>query len=79
MYKKTDQVPPSVQVAAVSVVALVACTLANDACADRLSTEPNVGKETLSTSIAAIVERIRAGEPKLLPQLPHKPKMAFGN
>ena len=79
MYNKTNRVPPSAQVATVSLVALVACALANDARASRLPTDPSVGKGKLSTSIAAIAERVRAGEPKLLPQLPLKPKMAWRN
>jgi hypothetical protein len=79
MSKKADRVPLTVQVAAVSLVALVACALANDARANRLPTEPSVGEGKLSTSIAAIAERVRAGEPKLLPQLPPKPKMAWRN
>lgn len=78
MSNKADRIPPSIQVAAVSLVALVACALANDARANQLPTEPGLeGK--LSTSIAAITERVRAGEPTLLPQLPPKPKMAWRN
>jgi hypothetical protein len=76
MSNKTDRVTPWVQVAAVSLVALVACALANDARA--IPTEPSVGGK-LSTSIAAITERVRAGEPTLLPRLPPKPKMAWRN
>jgi hypothetical protein len=79
MYNKTNRVPPWAQVAAVSLVALVACALAKDAHAHRLPTEPSVGEGKLSTSIAAIAERVRAIEPKLLPQLLPKPKMAFRN
>ena len=50
MYNKTNRVPPSAQVAAVSLVALVACALAKDARAHRLPTEPSVGEGKLSTA-----------------------------
>jgi hypothetical protein len=79
MSKNAEHVSRSGYVAAVSLVALVAGALANHAHASGLATEPHVGYGKLSTRIAAIVEHIRAGEPKLLSQIPPAPKMAWRN
>jgi len=75
-----DQTPTSVQVVAVvSLVALVACALANDAHASRPPVESGVADAELSARVGTIIKCVRAGEPTLLPQLPPKPKMAWGN
>ena len=80
MPSKPDRTPTSVQAAAaVSLVALVACALASDAHASRLPVEPGVADGELSARVGTIIERVRAGEPTLLPQLPPEPKMAWRN
>ena len=80
MSSKPDRTPTSVQAAAaVSLVALVACALASDAHASRLPVEPGVADGELSARVGTIIERVRAGEPTLLPQLPPEPKMAWRN
>jgi hypothetical protein len=80
MSSKPNRTPTSVQAAAaVSLVALVACALANDAHASRLPVEPGVAGGELSARVGTIIKRVRAGEPTLLPQLPREPKMAWGN
>ena len=80
MPSKPDRTPTSVQTAAaVSLVALVACVLASDAHASRLPVEPGVADGELSARVGTIIERVRAGEPTLLPQLPPEPKMAWRN
>jgi hypothetical protein len=68
--------PASLQGAAVvTVVAAVACALACDARASRLPVEPSAGDQ-LSARVAAIVERIRLREPRLLRDLPPEAKIA---
>lgn len=80
MSSKPNRTPTSVQtVAAVSLVALVACALANDAHASRLPVEPGVADAELSARVGTIIKHVRASEPTLLPQLPPKPKMAWSN
>ena len=79
MSSKPDRTPTSVQAAPVSLVALVACALASDAHASRLPVEPGVAHGGLSARVGRIIERVRAGEPTLLPQLPPEPKMAWRN
>ncbi len=59
-----------------SLVAAVACVLANDALASRSSAEPGVGEQQLSTRVATIVERIRLVDPTLLRDLPPDKKIA---
>ena len=44
-----------------------------------LPVEPGVADGKLSARIGTIIERVRAGEPTLLPQLPPEPKMAWPN
>jgi hypothetical protein len=76
MSSKPDRTPTSVQAAAaVSLVALVACALASDAHASRLPVEPGVAD---GQRVGTIIERVRAGEPTLLPQR-REPKMAWRN
>jgi hypothetical protein len=80
MSSKPDRTPTSVQAAAaVSLVALVACALANDAHAGRPPVEPGVADAELSARVGTIVKCVRAREPTLLPQLPPEPKMAWSN
>jgi hypothetical protein len=80
MSSKPNRTPASVQATAtVSLVALVACALANDAHASRLPVQPSVADGALSERVGTIIRRVRAGEPTLLPQLPREPKMAWGN
>jgi hypothetical protein len=80
MSSKPDRTPTSVQAAtAVSLVAIVACALANDAHASLLPVEPGVADGGLSVRVGTIIQRVRAGEPKLLSQLPREPKIAWGN
>jgi hypothetical protein len=80
MSRKPDRTPTSVQAAAaVSLVALVVCALANDAHASRLPVEPGVVDGELSARVGTIIQHVRAGKPTLLPQLPPEPKMAWGN
>jgi hypothetical protein len=80
MSSKPNGRPTSVQAAAaVSLVALIACALANDAHASRLPVEPGVVDGELSARVGTIIKRVRAGEPTLLPQLPPEPKMAWSN
>jgi hypothetical protein len=62
--------------AVVTLVAAVACALASDACASRLPVEPSAGEQELSARVAAIVERIRLGEPTLPRDLPPEAKIA---
>jgi hypothetical protein len=50
--------------------------LASDAVATRLSAEPSAGERDLSARVAAIVERIRLGEPTLQRDLPPEVKIA---
>jgi hypothetical protein len=80
MSSKPDRTPTSVRAAAaVPLVALVACALASDAHASRLPVEPGFADGELSARVGTIIERVRAGEPTLLPQLPPEPKMAWRN
>jgi|SoimicmetaTmtHAB_FD_contig_31_10176231_length_461_multi_1_in_0_out_0_1 hypothetical protein len=79
MSKNPELVSRLVRVSAVSLVALVAGALANDAQASRLATAPNLGEGKLPARVAAIVEHIRAAEPTFLSQLPSAPKMAWRN
>jgi hypothetical protein len=80
MSSEPDRTPTSVQaVAVVSLVALFACALANDAHASRLPVKPGVADGELSAHVGTIIKRVRAGEPTLLPQLPPEPKMAWSN
>lgn len=80
MSSKPDRTSTSVQAAAAaSLVALVACALANGAHASRLPVEPCVADGELSARVRTIIQRVRAGEPTLLSQLPREPKMAWGN
>lgn len=80
MSSKPDRTPTSVRAAtAVSLVALVACALANDAHASRLPVDQGVADGDLSARVGMIIKRVRTGEPTLLPRLPPKPKMAWGN
>lgn len=80
MSSKPDRIPTSLQAAgAVSLVALVACALASEAHANRLPVEPGIASGELSARVGTIIERVRAGEPTLLPQLPPEPKMAWRN
>jgi hypothetical protein len=80
MSSKPARTPTPVQAAAaVSLVALVACALANDAHASRLPVELGVADGKLSARVGMIIKRVRAGEPTLLSRLPREPKMAWGN
>lgn len=80
MSSKPDRTLTSVQAAAaVSIVALVACALANDAHASRLPIEPGVADGGLSARVGTIIKRVRACEPTLPPRLPPEPKMAWSN
>ena len=80
MSSKPDRTPSSAQVAAaVPLVALVACALASDAHASRVPVEPGFADGELSARVGTIIERVRAGEPTLLPQLPSEPKMTWRN
>jgi hypothetical protein len=76
---KPDRTPASVQAAAFSLVALVACALADDAHANRLAVEPRVADGELSARVGTIIKRVRASEPTLQSQLPPEPKMAWSN
>jgi hypothetical protein len=60
----------------VSLVAAVACALATDTHASRLETNANVGEQELTTRVARIVERIEAGDPALVRDLPPENKIA---
>ena len=80
MSSKADRIPNSLHAAAAaSLVAFVACALASNAHASRLSVELGVADGELSARVGTIIERVRAGEPTLLPQLPAEPKMAWRN
>jgi hypothetical protein len=80
MSSKPDRTTNSVQTAAaVSLVVLVACALANDAHAKQLPAEPGVADSALSARIGAIVNRVNAGQPTFRSQLPRELKMAWGN
>jgi hypothetical protein len=80
MSSKPDRTPTPVQAAAaVSLVALVACALTNNAHASRLPVEPSVADGELSARVGTIIKRVRAGEHMFLPQLPPEPKIAWRN
>jgi len=59
-----------------SLVVVVACALASDALASSPPAEPSAHERDLSARAAAIVERIRLGDPTLVPALPPETKMA---
>jgi hypothetical protein len=61
---------------AVSLVAAVACGLANDALASRSPAKPTAGHPELSARIAAIVDHVRLMDPALTPNLLPEQKIA---
>lgn len=79
MSNKPDRTPPSIQLAAVSLVAAVACVLAGSAHASRRPASASLDDHELSARVAAIAARVRADETRLLPHLPPEPKMAWRN
>ena len=81
MSSKPDRTPSSVQVAAaVPLVLLVACALASDAHASQVPVEPGFADGGLCGALSDdSIERVRAGEPSLLPQLPSGPRMTWRN
>jgi hypothetical protein len=58
------------EIAATSLVAIVACALASEALASPSPAAPGPGQRDLSARVAAIVERINLGEPTLIRGLP---------
>jgi hypothetical protein len=72
-----DRKPPVAHGAAIaSLVAVVACALAGDALARQSPAEPTVAEPELAARVAAIAERIRSAEPRLVRELPPEVKIA---
>jgi hypothetical protein len=59
-----------------SLIGVVACALAGDALASLPPTQSSAREGDLSTRVAAIVVRIRLGDPALVPALPPERKIA---
>jgi hypothetical protein len=62
--------------AVASLVTAVACALASDALAGLPSTQSSAHERELPARVAAIVERVRLGDPMLIPILPQETKTA---
>jgi hypothetical protein len=63
-------------IAVVSLVAAVACALTSDALAVLPSAQSSAHERELPARVAAIVERVRLGDPTLVPTLPQETKIA---
>jgi hypothetical protein len=59
-----------------SLVTAVACALTSDALADLPSAQSSAHERELPARVAAIVERVRLGDPTLVPTLPQETKIA---
>jgi hypothetical protein len=62
--------------AVVSLVAAVACALTHDALAGLPPAQSSAHERALPARVAAIVERVRLGDPTLVPALPQETKIA---
>jgi hypothetical protein len=58
------------EIAATSLVAILACALASEALASRSPAAPGARERDLAARVATIVERISLGEPTLIRGLP---------
>jgi hypothetical protein len=74
----SDQIRPHPRhgPAVVSLIAALTCAFASDASASRPPATARVDSDQLVARVAAIVERIRLGEPTLLRDLPPDAKVA---